>query len=64
VRHGADDAELGHGLLRRGFLVRSGAGLGLPGWARITVGPEPVMDRVAAALPAVLAEVRHNGAPT
>jgi histidinol-phosphate aminotransferase len=64
VRHGADDAELGHGLLRRGFLVRSGAGLGLPGWARITVGPEPIMDRVAAALPAVLAEVRHNGAPT
>jgi histidinol-phosphate aminotransferase len=64
VRHGADDAQLGHGLLRRGILVRSGAGLGLPGWARITVGPEPMMDRVAAALPAVLGEVRRDGAPT
>jgi hypothetical protein len=28
------------------------------------VGPEPVMDRVAAALPAVLGEVRRDGAPT
>jgi histidinol-phosphate aminotransferase len=64
VRHGADDAQLGHGLLRRGILVRSGAGLGLPGWARITVGPEPVMDRVADALPAVLGEVKRDGAPT
>jgi histidinol-phosphate aminotransferase len=64
VRHGADDAELGDGLLRRGILVRSGASLGLPGWARITVGPEPLMDRVVAALPAVLTEVRRSGALT
>jgi histidinol-phosphate aminotransferase len=64
VRHGADDAQLGLVLLRRGILVRSGAGLGRPGWTRITVGPEPVMDRVAAALPAVLGEVRRDGAPT
>lgn len=64
VRHGADDAELGEGLLRRGIVIRSGAELGLPGWARITVGPEPLMDRVATALPAVLAEVRRSGAPT
>jgi histidinol-phosphate aminotransferase len=63
VRHGADDAQLGDGLLRRGILVRSGAELGLPGWARITVGPEPLMDRVAAALPAALTEVRRSGAP-
>jgi histidinol-phosphate aminotransferase len=64
VRHGADDAELGEGLLRRGIVIRSGAELGLPGWARITVGPEPLMDQVATALPAVVAEVRHSGAPT
>lgn len=64
VRHGADDAELGEGLLRRGIVIRSGAELGLPGWARITVGPEPLMDQVATALPAVLAEVRRSGAPT
>lgn len=64
VRHGAEDAELGEGLLRRGIVIRSGAELGLPGWARITVGPEPLMDQVATALPAVLAEVRRSGAPT
>jgi histidinol-phosphate aminotransferase len=64
VRHGADDAQLIGGLLRRGILVRSGADLGLPGWMRITVGPEPLMDRVSAALPDVLSEVRRSGAPT
>jgi histidinol-phosphate aminotransferase len=64
VRHGADDADLVDGLLRHGILVRSGAQLGLPGWARITVGPEPLMDRVVAALPEVLAEVRRSAAPT
>jgi histidinol-phosphate aminotransferase len=64
VRHGADDAELGEGLLRRGIIIRPGAELGLPGWARITVGPEPLMDQVATALPAVLADLRRSGAPT
>jgi histidinol-phosphate aminotransferase len=64
VRHGADDAELGEGLLRRGIIIRPGGELGLPGWARITVGPEPLMDQVATALPAVLAELRGSGAPT
>jgi histidinol-phosphate aminotransferase len=58
VRHGVDDAALVEGLLRRGVLVRPGADLGLPGWTRITVGPRPLMDRVAGALPAVLAELR------
>jgi histidinol-phosphate aminotransferase len=64
VRHGADDAQLGDALLRRGILVRSGADLGVPGWVRITVGPEPLMDRIAAALPGVLGELRRSGAPT
>jgi histidinol-phosphate aminotransferase len=64
VRHGADDSQLGDALLRRGILVRPGADLGLPGWARITVGPEPLMDRVATALPEVLGELRRSGAPT
>jgi histidinol-phosphate aminotransferase len=62
VHHGADDAALVAGLLRRGLLVRSGAELGLPGWVRITAGPEPLMDRVAAALPEVRAEVPASGA--
>ena len=38
------------GCCDRGVLVRTGADMGLPGRVRITVGPEPVMDRAAAAL--------------
>jgi histidinol-phosphate aminotransferase len=57
VRHDVDDAALIDGLLRRAILIRPGTELGLPGWARITVGPEPLMDRVAEALPAVRAEL-------
>ena len=57
VEHGADDAALADGLLRHGVLVRPGSELGLPGWARITVGPRPLMDRVTEALPAVLREL-------
>ncbi|MEA2228105.1 MAG: histidinol-phosphate aminotransferase [Solirubrobacteraceae bacterium] len=47
---GVDDAELTALLLARGILVRPGTELGLPGWARITVAPDAVMDRAAAAL--------------
>ena len=47
---GVDDAELTALLLARGILIRPGTELGLPGWARITVGPPDVMDRAAAAL--------------
>jgi histidinol-phosphate aminotransferase len=63
VEHGVDDTALMDGLLRRGILVRPGSELGLPGWARITVGPEPIMDRVAEALPAVCAELSPAPAP-
>jgi histidinol-phosphate aminotransferase len=63
VEHGVDDAALMAGLLRRGILVRPGSELGLPGWARITVGPEPIMDRVAEALTAVRAELSRAPAP-
>jgi histidinol-phosphate aminotransferase len=55
VHHGVEDAALMDGLLSRGILVRPGSELGLPGWARITVGPAPLMDRVAEALSAVRA---------
>jgi histidinol-phosphate aminotransferase len=47
---GVDDGELTDALVRRGVLIRPGSELGLPGWARITVAPEEVMDRAAAAL--------------
>jgi histidinol-phosphate aminotransferase len=47
---GVDDGDLAGRLLRRGILVRPGTELGLPGWARITVAPDEVMARAAAAL--------------
>ena len=62
VEHGVDDAALFGGLVRRGILIRGGAEMGMPGWARITVGPQPLMDRVAEALPAVRAELLSAGA--
>jgi histidinol-phosphate aminotransferase len=55
---GVDDVGLAEGLLRRGLLVRPGSEFGLPGRVRITVGPEPVMERVARELSAVRAELR------
>jgi histidinol-phosphate aminotransferase len=62
VEHGVDDTALFDGLVRRGILIRLGAEMGMPGWARITVGPQPLMDRVAAALPALRVELPSAGA--
>jgi histidinol-phosphate aminotransferase len=45
---GVDDLALTEGLARRGFLVRAGSEFGLPGFVRITTGPLPLMERVAA----------------
>jgi histidinol-phosphate aminotransferase len=61
VEHGVDDAVLMEGLLRRGILIRPGAEMGMPGWARITVGPEPLMQRVAEALTEVRGELLVSG---
>jgi histidinol-phosphate aminotransferase len=63
VEHGADDEALTEALLRRGVLVRPGSELGLPGWARITVGPRPLMDRLLKALPVALADLEASRAP-
>jgi histidinol-phosphate aminotransferase len=54
---GVDDAELTERLLARGILIRPGGELGLPGFARITVAPAPLLDRAAAALLAVREEL-------
>jgi histidinol-phosphate aminotransferase len=59
---GVDDGELAALLLRRGILIRPGSELGLPGWARITVAPDEVMDRAAAALLGARAELVGAGA--
>jgi histidinol-phosphate aminotransferase len=47
---GVDDVALTDGLARRGFLVRAGSEFGLAGFVRITTGPIPLMERVAAEL--------------
>jgi histidinol-phosphate aminotransferase len=48
VELGVDDGPVCEALLARGVLVRPGTGLGLPGTARVTVAPAPLMARVAA----------------
>jgi histidinol-phosphate aminotransferase len=60
---GVDDLDLAERLVRRGVLIRPGHELGLPGWARITVGPEDVMDRAAEALLETRLELLGAGAP-
>jgi histidinol-phosphate aminotransferase len=63
VELGVDDPELAERLVRRGVLIRPGTELGLPGWARITVGPEDVMERAADALLDARLELLGAGAP-
>jgi histidinol-phosphate aminotransferase len=47
IELGADDREIGDTLARDGLLVRPGSEFGLPGFARVTIGPEDLMDAVA-----------------
>ena len=54
---GGDDAALAGELVVRGFLVKPGSEFGLDAWFRVTVGPPPLMERFAEALPAVRAEL-------
>jgi histidinol-phosphate aminotransferase len=60
---GVDDVALFERMLGRGVLVRPGHELGLPGWARITVGPEDVMERAADALLETRLELLGAGSP-
>ena len=53
---GRDDGPVCETLLRRGVLIRPGSNFGLPGFARITIGPEATMRRAARELVAVLAK--------
>jgi histidinol-phosphate aminotransferase len=54
---GVDDEALADLLVRRGLLIRPGSQFGLHGHVRITVGPVPVMERVAAEVAAARAEL-------
>ena len=53
----ADDLEVADALARDGLLVRAGSEFGLPGYVRITTGPEELMDTVAQRLLGALAAV-------
>ena len=55
VDTGADGAALAAALAEEGLLVRAGGEYGLHGFVRITVGPVPLMVRVADALGRTLA---------
>ena len=61
---GVDDVALADGLARRGILVRAGSEFGLGGFVRITTGPIPLMERVAAELTELRAGLLAAGAPT
>jgi histidinol-phosphate aminotransferase len=56
---GGDDQQWYESLVRRGFLVRPGSEFGLTGHLRITIGPSPLMARVAAAMTEVAHELRE-----
>ncbi len=56
VELGTDDRPVCAELIRRGLLIRGGAEFGLPGFARVTLAPAPVMRRAAAEIADVLAE--------
>ena len=50
VETGVDDVALAQAVAEEGLLVRAGGEYGLDGFVRITVGPVPLMGRVADAL--------------
>ena len=50
ARVGVDDVALADALVRLGLLIRPGSEFGLEGYVRITVGPPPLMERVARAI--------------
>jgi histidinol-phosphate aminotransferase len=55
LRIPGDDLEVAELLARDGLLVRAGTEFGLPGYLRVTLAQEELMDRVAAALLAAVA---------
>jgi histidinol-phosphate aminotransferase len=55
---GGDDVGVCEALARQGFLLRAGSEFGLPGYVRVTIGNERLMDEVGAALVRTLAAAR------
>jgi histidinol-phosphate aminotransferase len=62
VRVAGDDVQLAQALLRAGLLVRPGQDFGMPGYIRVTIGPWPLMQRLAEEVGRNLAQlegIRH-----
>ena len=51
---GGDDVAVCEVLAREGWLLRAGSEFGLPGFVRVTIGDEQLMERVGAALVAAV----------
>jgi histidinol-phosphate aminotransferase len=62
ARLDVDDVVLGDRLAERGILIRPGSDYGLPGHARVTVGPPPLMERLRAELAEVCPPLRGRDA--
>jgi histidinol-phosphate aminotransferase len=56
VRVDTDDLALAEELVRRGLLIRPGYDFGMPGYIRATIGPVPLMNRLADELARILEE--------
>jgi histidinol-phosphate aminotransferase len=50
IEVGGDDVAVCEALARQGFLIRPGSEFGLPGFVRVTIADEPLMERVGTAL--------------
>lgn len=55
VEVGGDDVAVCEALAHQGFLIRAGSEFGLPGFVRVTIADEPLMDEVGGRLLAALA---------
>jgi histidinol-phosphate aminotransferase len=58
ARVDVDDVVLGDRMAERGLLIRAGTDYGLPGYARVTVGPAPLIERFNGELAEVCASLR------
>ena len=55
---GGDDVAVCEALARQGWLLRAGSEFGLPGYVRVTIGSEELMDEVGAAVVGAVAAGR------
>jgi histidinol-phosphate aminotransferase len=59
---GGDDVAVCEALARQGYLLRAGSEFGLPGYVRVTIASEELMDEVGVALADAVTAARCAGA--